>query len=120
MKKTNRAVAIAFILCLVITLIPVTLAIGTLAVEKGVDAMDGINEALAEYKCGETTRLDSDGYIGIPVEYTVLFDTKGGTATATPGYQNGTPVILYVVNTNTVRTGTESDASIIQSMLDRG
>ena len=120
MKTRSKAVAIALLVCLAITLVPVTLAVGTLAAEKGEDAMIGINAELSEYKLGETVRLASDGYIGIPVEYTVFFDTKGGTVSAVPGYQNGTPVILYVVNTNTVKAGTESDSSIIKSMLDRG
>lgn len=82
------------------------------------DAMPAIREALSEYQVGETVKLDTDSYIGIPVELTVYFDSTDGKV-ATPGY-NGTDAVLYVINTRAVRSGTDSDADIIRSMLDRG
>ena len=68
-----------------------------------------------------TKTLESDGYIGIPVELSVFYDTKVGTRKATPDFMvnGGTPVAMYVVNTNTERVGTDSDVDIIKSMLER-
>ncbi len=83
------------------------------------DAMTGIeeDETLNLFKQGEKQSISDDGYIGIPVEITVYFDSVSGSAK--PGY-NGTPVILYVVNAGFERVGTESDVKIIKSMLERG
>ncbi len=68
-----------------------------------------------------TKKLSSDGYIGIPVELSVFYDTKSGTRNATPGFMvnGGTPVAMYVVNTKAERVGTDSDVDIIKSMLQR-
>ena len=80
------------------------------------DAMLEIEQSLADkYRIGDVVKTD-DGYIGIDVEYSVYFDRA---STVKNGY-HGTPVILYVVNTSTDRTGTESDTKIISSMLERG
>lgn len=57
-----------------------------------------------------TTALEDDGYIGIPVGITTY--SKGNSTTETP-------VIFYVVNTNTERVGTDSDEKIITSFLER-
>ena len=83
------------------------------------DAMEAIlaDETLNKSKI-ETVKLDSEGYLDIPVELTYYFDfTKNDKPDAA---YNGTPLIMYVVNTRTTRTGTDSDVSIIQSMLSRG
>ena len=68
-----------------------------------------------------TKKLSSEGYIGIPVELSVFYDTKNGTRNATPDFMvnGGTPVAIYVVNTKVERIGTDSDVDIIKSMLDR-
>lgn len=83
------------------------------------DAMEDIlaDVTLSQNKI-ETYKLENDGYLGIPVEFTYYYDytTHGAPKT---GY-NGTPLIMYVVNTRTERTGTDSDVSIIKSMLSRG
>jgi len=81
------------------------------------NAVTSIESALSSYKTGATINVNDDGYIGIPVDVSVYFNKA--EFTAKPGY-GGTPVIIYVVNTNTERIGTESDVSIISSMLERG
>ncbi len=55
--------------------------------------------------------LESEGYIGIPVD---IYTYHTGATNARDSH-----VVLYVINTNTERVGTESDLSIVQSMLDR-
>ncbi|MBE6645767.1 MAG: hypothetical protein E7612_10420 [Ruminococcaceae bacterium] len=62
--------------------------------------------------------LESDGYIGIPVDIAVLYNEKR-FGTVKPG-ANGTPIILYVINTAIERVGTAEDKDIILSMLERG
>lgn len=80
------------------------------------DAMPEIENSLSRYKLGNTQTINNDGHIGIPFELTVFFDSSN---TVEYGC-NGTPIILYTINTYTRRFGTDSDVSIIQSMLDRG
>ncbi len=82
---------------------------------KNVGAMVDINSQLAQHKVSSTMYLEDDGYIGIPVQASVYY--SGASARDGIG---GTPIITYVVNTNTDRVGTESDVSIITSMLERG
>ncbi|MBQ9084923.1 MAG: Ig-like domain-containing protein [Clostridia bacterium] len=82
---------------------------------KNVGAMVDINSSLADKQLGPTMYLENDGYIGIPVQAS-LYYTGSDISTGV----GGTPVIAYVVNTNTERVGTDSDVSIITSMLDRG
>ena len=61
--------------------------------------------------------LESDGYIGIPVKISVLFDARNYSAT--PGYRK-TPIIIYVTGANIERIGTESDEQIISRMISNG
>lgn len=87
------------------------------------DAMEEIegDDRLSRSKQGETRRFDDDGYIGIPYEVTVYYDDEThGTARSGYSLLGATPVILYVVNADFERIGTDSDVSIITSMLDRG
>ena len=87
------------------------------SMKKGVDAMTAIESALSSKKIGKTTSVANDGYIGIPVEVSVY---HGGGAVKS-GYDiDATPVVIYVVNTQVERIGTDSDVDIIKSMLDRG
>ncbi len=82
------------------------------------DAVPAIKAAFKNEQIGETVTQSNDGYIGIPVEVTTFYDyaTHGKAKT---GY-NGTPLIIYVVNTRTERIGSKTDVAIIKSMLDRG
>ena len=61
--------------------------------------------------------IEDDGHIHIPLHYTVLFDHA--TFTLTKGF-NGTPIMIYVVNTATERIGTLSDEGIVFGMIQRG
>ena len=81
------------------------------------DATLEIEANLSAYKIGDTITVENEGYIGIPVKVSTYYDTaKGATK---PGY-NGTPLIVYVVNTMVERIGKKSDTEIISSMLERG
>lgn len=80
------------------------------------DAMPSIQSAFDSYRLGNVQTLANDGHIGIPVYLSVYYKASGNVKSGA----GGTPIILYVVNTPTVRTGTETDTSIIASMLDRG
>ena len=119
MKKRNvkRYSVILFSVFLILASL---FAVSALAEEK-TDAMTAIEASLAEkYRVLEPTVIANDGYIGIPVEYSVYYDTAKGNAV--PGFtvNGGTPMVMYIVNTETERVGTDSDVNIIQSMLDRG
>lgn len=83
----------------------------------GDDAMNEIEKAFSEYRIGDTVSLENDGYIGIPVGITTYYGKDNGKAT--PGY-NGTPLVIYVVNTRVERIGAKTDVEIISSMLERG
>lgn len=78
---------------------------------------EAIKTSLLSYMVSSKQHINDDGYIGIPVEISTYYDQSKGNIKS--GH-NGTPVIVYVVNTNTTRVGTDSDESIILSMLSRG
>lgn len=112
MNRGKRLISVILALLFVVALIPVF----ALSINAQEDAMTAINNAFSDKKKGAQS-LSSDGYIGIPVELSVYFDSANHTVTS--GF-DGTPVVLYVVNANVERIGTESDVTIIQSMLERG
>ncbi len=120
MKIKTRIVALLLLVCTVIGLMPLS-AISVFANGDGgapkEDATEAIESGLASYKQGETQSYADDGYIGIPYEVTVYYDTAKGAVK--PEY-NGTVVVMYVVNTYAERTGTDTDVEIITSMLERG
>ena len=78
--------------------------------------MTKIKNAFSGYLVQDTRRVENDGYVGA-LQYTAYYDE--GKGNVKPGI-GGTPTILYVINTNTVKVGTLDDTEIIQSMLDRG
>ena len=77
-----------------------------------------IYEAFADKTVINTISIDSDGYIGIPTELTVLYDKTKGKVKI--GYIDPTPIIIYTVGTKIERIGTYSDEKIISGMLDKG
>lgn len=85
--------------------------------------MNGTNgyASLTSYVQAAPKRYENDGHIGIPYEITVYYDSATHGA-ARPGFMTcgATPVILYVINANVERIGTESDEKIIGGMLSRG
>ncbi len=82
------------------------------------DAMVDIlaDTELAAYKIDEKS-VANDGYLGIGVDFTMYYDADNFTI---EHGTNGTKLIMYVVNTHAERTGTDSDVSIIKSMISRG
>ncbi|MBR2612628.1 MAG: Ig-like domain-containing protein [Clostridia bacterium] len=112
------------LLCMLVmlTLLVTSVLLGVVAFATSgdgyVDAMAAIagNETL-EAKKIETVALAEDGHLGIPVDATVYFDAASFDVTAGEG---GTTLIFYIINTRTERVGTQSDVSIIASLLDKG
>ena len=78
--------------------------------------MSFVNNGFEKYSLF-TAELENDGYIGIPVTLTVLFDKENFTVSS--GF-TGTPIMVYVINTMASRVGTLSDAQIVSGMLERG
>lgn len=69
--------------------------------------------ALKKYECPY-----EDAVNGFGIKLTTFYDEKTfGVAKCGP---RSTPIVLYVVGTNTPRTGTDSDVEIVTSMLSRG
>ena len=116
MKKSFWKILIPLFLVLGIAMTVTVVALATEKEERP-DAMVEIlaDEDLAKHLVS-TYALRDDGYLGIPVDFTVYHDTAFPIAPNA----NGTTLIMYVVNTRATRTGTDSDVSIIQSMLERG
>ena len=82
-----------------------------------VGEMIDIKAAFSEYLVQDTVRTEDAGYVG-DMQYTVYYDKSKGTVKT--GYE-GTPVVIYTINHPGVeRLGTDSNETIIQSMLDRG
>lgn len=78
--------------------------------------MSFINETLDGMKQYERL-IENDGHIGIKVGCQVLFDKA--RFKVIKGY-GGTPIMIYVINTQAKRYGTLSDEEIVKGMLDRG
>ncbi len=117
MKLKNRIIAIILVLTNLFAVMPLAAFASVVGEEE--DAMEDINksEIIKDFKIDSEPQLVADdGYIGIPVEITVFYN---GDKPATPGY-NGTPIIMYLVNTKAERVGRTTDDVIIKSMLDRG
>ncbi len=118
MKRTKKK-SIALIVCLlsIFAILIGTLVFSVFASEED-DAMIEIENALLTYQVGEKVRLDTDGYIGIPVELTTYYNYNKFGAAKTGYY--GTNIAVYFVNTAIERVGTETDVNIISELLDRG
>ena len=99
-------------------LLVLSLTVVAFAESEEKNAMTDIVAAFSDKQVGEKVSLESDGYIGIPVELTTYYDyNRFGSAKT--GYY-GTNIVLYFVNINVGRIGKEEDVNIIESMLDRG
>lgn len=79
--------------------------------------MNKLLKNFKEYVYQDKITLESDGYIGIPVDIAVLYDKKFGDVKPEA---NGTPIVLYVLKTAIERIGTAEDDEIVASMLARG
>lgn len=117
MKITKKAKFLALLLSAIMVFCSVDVT-AFAADKKATDAMTAIEAAFLDKKIGSKQSLESDGYIGIPLEVTTYYDYATHGA-AKPGY-NGTIAAMYVVNTGVERIGAKSDVEIITSMLSRG
>lgn len=123
MKKCKRILSVLLLIAMLLPMLPVTALTAFAASVLSEDAMVKIeaDSELTAHKVGETLRESDDGYIGIPYEVSVYYDyATHGKAKAGYMTNGATPMIMYVVNTNVERIGTESDVTIIKSMLSRG
>ena len=115
--KSRKTKIIMTLLCLAVIIacigVIITAASGEIVTE---GEMIDIKKDFAKYLVKDTARIENDGYVGA-LQYTVYYD--GDTSAIVPDYEE-TPIIVYAINTNTERVGTDSNKSIIQSMLDRG
>ncbi len=78
-----------------------------------------IDSAFSSYRVQSTRRVDDGGYVG-EVQYTIYYDASKGGSTVKTGYKSQNAVVIYAVNTKMPRVGTDSDTTIVRSMLDRG
>ena len=74
------------------------------------------DEMVCSYIMGECDY--SDEVNGFSIHLATLYDKE--TFGETKSGFRSTPLVLYVVGTNTRRAGTDSDRDIVKSMLDRG
>lgn len=74
------------------------------------------DEILRSYIMGECDY--SDEVNGFSIHLATLYDKE--TFGVTKSGFRSTPLVLYVIGTNTRRAGTDSDTNIVKSMLDRG
>lgn len=96
------------LLCLILCMALMLPCMGTSVFAEGENL--NVIASIAQYHVTGAV-LPDDGYIGIPVEVNTYI--KGET---TPKTQ----IILYVMNTNTQRIGTEGDDTILNDLLDEG
>lgn len=113
----KKFVSLITIVAMLIALLPTFVICNANVALAASDAMTSIESELSAYKIGDTVTVANDGYIGIPVEATTFYDTSHGKVI---DKFDGTMIFIYVVNTCIERIGTDSDVSIIKSMLDRG
>ena len=118
--RKSRFLKFALLLVLTLSLTVISAVVSTANDEEGVDMMAAIlaDEALNQYKQGDTIKIADDGYIGIPVELTIYYDASKPTKSGND--VDATNLILYIVNADFERIGTDSDVDIIKSMIDRG
>lgn len=119
--KTKRKLALRISLVLMAFLI-LTISITAVVASASETVVEvgeivGINDEFSGYVIQNTVRKDDGGYVG-DYQYTVFHDSSKGTIK--PGYE-GTPVIIYTINHPGIeRIGTDSNSTIIRSMLDKG
>ncbi len=82
-----------------------------------VGEMTDIKTDFADYLVQDTVRIEDDGYVGA-LQYTLYYDyATHGKARGGFDYTNA---IVYAINTNTERVGTDSNKTIITDMLSKG
>lgn len=103
-------------------IVVLALLVGTAIVVAGAESiqvvgeMTEIKEAFADYLV-QGTVARSDKYVG-DYQYTIYYDTSKGIIKTS---YFGTPIIVYTINHPSIeRIGTDSNETIIRSMLERG
>ena len=99
----KKFLAVLLLVCTIITAIPLTALTAfadSVSARTLTNAMTSINSAFGSHRIGTTASLNDDGYIGIPVKYTIFYDRSNGPVES--GY-HGTPIIIYIVNANIER-----------------
>ncbi len=119
-KKSKLSQIVPLILALVLLVATFTVIITSVSAAEEIEvvgAMSTIKDNFDEKYLAQSTVRADDKYVG-KVQYTVYYDTSRGQVKT--GIE-GTPIILYSINHPAIeRIGTDSDVTIIQSMLDRG
>ncbi len=108
-KKFLAVLLLVMLVCTSIPAIP--------AADGAADSAKDLHAALSSYRVENSLSLADDGVIGIPVQLDLYYKHAAGSVV--PGF-NGTPVILYVIGTNTERIGTDSDTEILLPLLEKG
>ena len=112
----RKALYALIALALLCSIIAVTVIVSGAASVKITGDMVEIENSLSSKRLGDIKYVADDGYIGIPYQIAVYHNGKDKVTSGI----GGTTMIIYVINTNTERVGTDSDVDIINSMLDRG
>ena len=112
----KKSVLLTLLLCSVIAALIGGLSVSAVGIVIDGEMID-ISNDFAAYKVQDTERIENDGIVGA-LQYTIYYDYAKNGNVVPEIY--GTPIVVYAINTNTVRTGTDSNKTIIQSMLDRG
>ena len=96
----KKILSLVLCLCMIMSCVPAL----TFAADAPTGGIAGMEDYL-KYSAS----LSSDGYIGIPVDiYTYHKDTT----------TSDMPIVMYVINTNTERVGTDSDEKIVKELID--
>ena len=115
-KKRKRLLPV-MILCLVALLAATAVTAILPAAAEAQGETVGIKAAFdGKYLVQDVKTIANDGYVG-EIRYSIYYDRSNGDVV--PGI-NGTPIIVYAVNTAMERVGRDSNEVILQSMLDRG
>ncbi|HBJ19064.1 MAG TPA: hypothetical protein DDY70_04935, partial [Clostridiales bacterium] len=104
--------ALMLMLCL-----PLSLLVSA-AEENALAAPDGL-AALEEEGYTHVSAQTKDNTVGLTVNVHTYYDKSKTYTVSTQGVE-GTPVIFYVMNTNTERIGKKSDIELVKSFLERG
>ena len=114
-KLSRSIIAAVCILAALVSVFALCLSAAGTVVTTG--EMTEIKADFANYLAQDTVRVENDGYVGA-LQYTVYYDSA--THGKAKGGFKGTNAIVYAINTNTERVGTDSNKTIITDMLSKG
>ena len=119
MKRIHRIISVLVCIALLIPTLATTVFAAVPAGGSRVATPSAPAElnALSSYLHASVSTEDNTSHL--PVNVHTYYDANKEYTPATIG-EAGSVSILYVMNTNTERLGTKSDAELVQSFLDRG